>query len=263
MAKNYLLIIVMIILSIAALMIASYYQYHYHEYGHVLKIIENSVKDANNYITETNTSIINIQVAKLGIWKRKTYSNYFEYLENKKQETKYQEIIKDITVGGRNFSINVVKHIKFHKPYIIALIYITTIILSIVILLDIKQLLLLFMYFAITIIFYIFCILAYVICVIGGYGINILKSKNKEGMSDRQIFKNPSKFKYINLTEDEEQLQKQNKILLDIKIDLNNKKYPVIVIPRDNLYKKIIQEFPLNSETELTFLFFLKNDNKN
>ena len=29
MAKNYLLIIVMIILSIAALMIASYYQYHY------------------------------------------------------------------------------------------------------------------------------------------------------------------------------------------------------------------------------------------
>lgn len=108
-----------------------------------------------------------------------------------------------------------------------------------------------------------FYIFVYIICVIDGYGIKILKSKNKKGMSDHQIFKNPSKFKYINLTEDEEQLQKQNKILLDIKIDLNNKKYPVIVIHTDKLYKKIIQEFPLNSKTELMFLFFLKNHNKN
>ena len=82
-------------------------------------------------------------------------------------------------------------------------------------------------------------------------------------MSDHQIFENPSKFKYTNLTKDKEQLQKQYKILLDIKVDLNNKKYPVIVIPKDKLYRKIIQEFPISSKTELTFLFFLKNNNEN
>lgn len=119
------------------------------------------------------------------------------------------------------------------------------------------------MYFKIMLKLYMLYILVYAICAIGGYGIKILKSKNKKGMSDRQIFENPSKFKYINLTEDKEQLQKQYRILLDIKIDLNNKKYPVIVIPRDKLYKKIIQEFSLNSKTELIFLLFLKNDNKN
>ena len=154
MAKNYLLIIVMIILSIAALMIASYYQYHYHEYGHILKIVENSIKDADKYKNETNTNIINIQVAKFkGILiptKIKTYSNYLGYLEYKNQDIEYQEIIKDIAVGGCSFSMNNIWSMKFHKPYITVFINITTFIFLIVILLDIKQLLL--MYFTITII---------------------------------------------------------------------------------------------------------------
>ena len=262
--------IMLLILTIIALIIANYYQYHYHEYGHILKIIENSIKDADKYKTETNTNVINIQVAKSkGILiptKIKTYSNYLEYLEHKNQDIEYQEIIKDIAVSGCSFSMNNIWSMKFHKPYITVLINITTLISLIVILLDIKQLLL--VYFTITIILYIFCIPAYAICAKSGYGCKKLKSKklkskNKKDMSDHQIFENPSKFKYTNLTKDKEWLQKQYKILLDIKVDLNNKRYPVIVIPKDKLYRKIIQEFLISSKTELTFLFFLKNDNEN
>ncbi len=48
---------------------------------------------------------------------------------------------------------------------------------------------------------------AYAICAKSGYGrkklkSKKLKSKNKKDMSDHQIFENPSKFKYTNLTKD-------------------------------------------------------------
>ncbi len=98
-----ILFFIMIGLAVILLtvMINRKYEYHFHEYGHVIKLKENIYKDIYNYKKEIKSDEINIQVVKfLGSFKVKTYCDYFKYLENKKQLTEYQEVIKDIAISG-------------------------------------------------------------------------------------------------------------------------------------------------------------------
>ena len=44
-------------------------------------------------------------------------------------------------------------------------------------------------------------------------------------------------------------LQKEYKILLNVKIDLNNRECPTTAVEKDMLYKLIIKKFPLDDKT--------------
>lgn len=118
-------IMISIFITLLALIIADYIQYHIHEYGHVLKLKEAIYNDK-----KIKSDNITIQVVKFkGYTKRKVYSEYFQYLENNKQETEYQNIIKDIATNGYQFS----KQMETYKLFwiVCSFILISTIIFTI------------------------------------------------------------------------------------------------------------------------------------
>ena len=223
------------------------YKFYYHEYGHILKLKENLYKDIDNYIEEMKSHKINIQVVDFintTKQKRKTYSNYFEYLENKKQGINYQKIIKDIAIGGYEFSKNTIKHIELHKLCIYFSNIITAFILLIIIISNINNIkYLLISGLIISIIFYVILIAIYLYFCRVAYG---PPKVSDQSMSDHYIFKNPDKFKYINLKEDIKHIKGIPQILLEIKIDFSDKENPKVnIIKQDTTYKKITKKFPL------------------
>ena len=118
-------IMISISIMLVTLILLQHIQYHIHEYGHVLKLKEAIYNDK-----KIKSDNITIQVVKFkGYVKRKVYSEYFQYLENNKQETEYQNIIKDIATGGYNFS----KRISEYKVFwiVCSFILISTIIFTI------------------------------------------------------------------------------------------------------------------------------------
>mgnify|MGYP005771476807 FL=1 len=243
-----ILFFIMIGLAVILLtvMINRKYEYHFHEYGHVIKLKENIYKDIYNYKKEIKSDEINIQVVKfLGSFKVKTYCDYFKYLENKKQLTEYQEVIKDIAIGGYVFSKHVTKHINFHKLYILFSVTMATSIWLLLILYINHSLI---SHFVLTIILYILCILSYIFLCNSGYGPKNLDNDTK-AKSDHYTYCYPEKFKYTDLEEDKKHIQKEYKILLNVKIDLNNRECPTTAVEKDMLYKLIIKKFPLDDKT--------------
>lgn len=242
--KILLLIIVILIINLSIyLFFLDKYKFYYHEYGHVLKIIENSVKDIDNYIEEMKSDKINIQVIEFTKFfriltlKRKTYSDYFEYLENKKQETDYQKIIKDIAIGGYKFSKKFKIHIKFYVLCafltiieFISILKVVSFVLAIII--------------SITIIIAINPITIYRYFCKAAYG--LLPKSSYQGMNDYYIYLYPSKFKYTNLEEDAKSIKGKPKILLKIEIDFSNQENPETnILKQDKFYEKIIEKIHL------------------
>ncbi len=195
-------IIILLLILILTLFRLHYIQSYKHEYGHVLKLKEMIYKHKKDI--EANT--ISIQVAKFGTWKVKTYSDYFEILENNKQKAEYQIIIKDIAINGYEFS----KQIMLYKPFcivycIIWLITLIAIICNNCVTINFDLILLheLLFWLAFTIFMY------FSLCE-SGYGPN--KSNSKErGDSDHYIYFHPNEFKYITLEEDKKHLKKSIK----------------------------------------------------
>ncbi len=229
------------------------YKFYYHEYGHVMKIKEHLLKDINNYTEETKSNKVNIKVVefiplcRIRTQKRKTYSNYFEYLENKKQEIDYQKIIQDIAINGYEFSKKAIKYTEFQKLCTKLSIITTTFILFILLILkvfNVNNIEYLFIASLIIItIFYITFTISYLFFCRLAYG---PPKASKKGMSDHYIFKNPDKFKYTNLEEDTKSIKGKPKILLEIEIDFSDKENPKVnIIKQDTTYKKITKKCPL------------------
>ena len=161
------------------------------------------------------------------------YSDYFEILENNKQKAKYQNIIKDIAINGYDFSKKIMLYKSFCIVYcIIWLITLIAIIRNNCVTINFDLILLheLLFWLAFTIFMY------FSLCE-SGYGPN--KSNSKErGDSDHYIYFHPNEFKYTTLQKDKKYLQKNHKILLDIRINLSDKEnLKVDIISKDMFYK--------------------------
>ena len=87
-----LLLIILLVIFLTIYFLDKYI-FYFHEYGHILKIVKNLNEDKYDYEKDINTDIV-IQVVEYTTFfnfitfKRKTYSNYFKYLENKKTRKK-------------------------------------------------------------------------------------------------------------------------------------------------------------------------------
>ena len=215
--------------------IAHYIQYHSHEYGHISKLKKAIYNDK-----EIKFDNITIQVAKFKGFliptKIKTYSNYFKYLENKKQDANYQAIIKDIAIGGYEFS----KKVTTYKLFwiICSFICISTLIFPVFTIFYNNN------YAIVSLPLLLFITLAWLMCIVSiylllcknGYGPNKLSTKGK--ISDHYIHSHPNEFKYLTLEEDSKYLQKEYKIILYIEIDLSDRKNPKTnIISRNKFYK--------------------------
>lgn len=230
-----ILVPLLLIFIVVSILIIHHIQYQIHEYGHVLELKKSIFKDIENYKKETETNKINIQVIKfIGCDKKKTYSDYFQYIENKKQEFKYQSIIKDIATSGYLFS----KQIITHKYLWIT--YCSTWIIVLFTILYTHHI-----YVYITAFYMIYVIIIYFFTSERGYGSN--KLNHKRGISDHYLYHHPKDFKYVTLEEDKENLQKEYKILLNIIIDLSDTENPKInIISKNKFYNLLTKIVPLN-----------------
>lgn len=230
-------IMISIFITLLALIIADCIQYHIHEYGHVLKLKEAIYNDK-----KIKSDNITIQVVKFkGYTKRKVYSEYFQYLENNKQETEYQNIIKDIATNGYQFS----KQMETYKLFwiVCSFILISTIIFTIYTIFYNRD----HTTISFTLLFFIMltCIMHiifdYLFSGKSGYGsINAVAS-------DCFIYNYPNKFKYTTLQEDKKYFQKDYKILLDIRINLSDKEnLKLDIISKDIFYKLYNTVFPID-----------------
>lgn len=199
---------------------------------------------------------ISIQVVKFkGVFiptKIKTYSNYFEYLKNKKQEYEYQSIIKNIAIGGYEFSKNIITTYKLFW----------TMCASIWILISIFTLFTIFYisnhtainitynfkHNSLKLLFILILSLILAVCIIFGYlllceaGYGSIKAIN----SDCYIYNYPENFEYTTLDKDKKYIQKDCKLLLDIIIDLKDIENPKInIILANKLYNFIKRKYPL------------------
>jgi len=245
-----------IIIGILTITVLDKHKFYYHEYGHVMKIKEHLLKDIDNYIEKTKSNKVTIKVVEFIILhkiiplKRKTYSNYFEYLENKKQEIDCQKIIQDIAIGGYEFSKKAIKYTEFQKLCTKLSVITTTFILFTLLILkvfNINNIKYLFITSPIIImIFYITYTIIYLFLCKSAYGSPKI---SKKGISDHCIFNNPNKFKYTNLKEDIKYIKRKPEILLNIKIDFKDKENPKVnIIKQNTTYKKITEKFPLNKK---------------
>ena len=227
----------MLLIMLLVIVIIDKYQFHLHEYGHVLKIKENLYKNIDDYKKKTNLKTVTIEViifttpfSPIPV-KRKIYSEYFTYLEKNSKDIRYQNIIKDIAIGGYSFSK------KILNPKLLRAILVSALISTITIIVDMP---IGFIGLPVSI------ILPSIIFLLfhkNGYGSKKLSSK---GMSDNYIYHHPENFRYISLKEDKKQLQKKYKDIkikkiLTINIDLNNLENSKI--NSDNMYKKIIKNY--------------------
>ncbi len=231
-------VIILLLVVLPPIIIIYHIQYHVHEYGHVLELKKAIYKDIDNYKKETKTDKISIQVIKfIGCDKKKTYSDYFQYLENKKQEFKYQSIIKDIADGGYLFS----KQIIVYK-YLWITYFVIWVIISIFTMFNPY-----YNYIYVLINLYVICMISiYLYTSETGYGSNKTNSKRR-GDSDHYIYRHPKDFKYITLKEDKENLQKEYKIILDIVVDLSDAENPKInTISKNKFYKLLTKIYPID-----------------
>lgn len=260
-----ILLLILLLVVFLTIYFLDKYIFYFHEYGHILKIVKNLNKDKYDYEKGINTNIV-IQVIEYTTFfnfitfKRKTYSNYFKYLENKKQESKYQSIIKDIAIGGYEFSKQLENYKSFHILHIIFIISatITIILLLVPVLVFINkiiyiQLILNILVIIIVIIFFpkkvykLFSLIYKYRCKIG-YGKKPINT-HKKGMNDCYIHEYPNQFAYTNREEDKKHTKGKPKVLLDIVINLNNiENIEPKTIYKNNIYKKIIKNFPLNDK---------------
>ncbi len=68
-------------------------------------------------------------------------------------------------------------------------------------------------------------------------------------MNDCYIYNNPNQFAYTNREEDKKHTKGKPKVLLDIVINLNNiENIESKTIYKNNIYKKITKNFPLNTK---------------
>ena len=263
-------LIAVILLSISLLVVfltiyfLDKYIFYFHEYGHILKIIKNLHENKYDYKKDINTDIV-IQVIEYTTFfnfitfKRKTYSNYFEYLKNKKQESKYQSIIKDIAIGGYEFSKQLENYKSFHILHTIFIISTTiTMILLLVLISAISNKIIyiqpiLNILVIIPIIFVakgsykLFLVIYKYRCKIG-YGKKPINT-HKKGMNDCYIHEYPNQFAYTNREEDKEHTKGNPKILLDIMIDISDiKNIEPKTIYKNNIYRKITKNFPLSNK---------------
>lgn len=228
-----ILILLPIILFKILFIIIHYIQCRIHEYGHILKLKKEIYRNISDYKKETNSNTINIKVAKFkGTYKIKTYSDYFAYLQNKKQEFKYQNIIKDIAISGYQFNKQTIMYI----PFLIIYFFIWTATLM-------PKTASVFSIIHKCIVGIVFL---YLFVSIYGYGPNKIKSEITT--SDRYIYFHPNEFRYITLEKDKKLLQRDYKILLNIVIDLTNSENPKInIISKSLIYKLLIVMFPLDN----------------
>ncbi len=226
-------IMISISIMLVTLILLQHIQYHIHEYGHVLKLKEAIYNDK-----EIKSDNITIQVIKFtnhfGLLtpKVKVYSDYFKILENNKQKPKYQNIIKNIAAAGHNYS----KLISEYKLFWITCfsILISTIIFTIyTICYNNNHTTISFtLLFFITLTWIMYSASAYLFLCKGGYG------SIEAVASDCFIYNYPNEFKYTTLQKDKKYLQKNHKILLDIRINLSDKEnLKVDIISKDMFYK--------------------------
>ncbi len=231
-------------------------QYHIHEYGHILELKKSIYKNIREYKKEMKSNKINIQVIKFkGILiptKIKTYSDYFEFLKNKKQECEYQNIIKNIAISGYEFSKNIIITYKLFWIMCFSIwISISTFTLftifyigshtTINITINIKLLYLKLLSILVLILILIVCIIfGYLLLCEAGYG------SAKTINSDCYIYHYPKNFEYTTLEEDKKYIKKDCKILLDIMIALKDIENPKISITsKDILYNFIKRKYTL------------------
>lgn len=256
-----LLLIILLVIFLTIYFLDKYI-FYFHEYGHILKIVKNLNEDKYDYEKDINTDIV-IQVVEYTTFfnfitfKRKTYSNYFKYLENKKQESKYQSIIKDIAIGGYEFSKQLENYKSFHILHTIFIISATiTIILLLLVFINkilFIQLILNILVIIIVIIFFpkklykLFYSIYKYMCKVG-YGKKSINT-HKKGMNDCYIHEYPNQFAYTNREEDKKHTKGKPKVLLDIVIDLNDiENIEPRTIYQNNIYRKIAKNFPLNNK---------------
>ena len=255
-------ILVLLIIIFLVIYFLDMYIFYFHEYGHISKMIENLKKDIHNYEKEVKSNII-IQVTEYATFfnvitfKRKTYSNYFKYLENKRQESKYQDIIKDIAIGGYEFSKQLENYKIFHMLHTIFTISATISLTLIVVLALINKIIYIQLTCCVLIIIVMiflpkkFYKLFYSIyryrCKIG-YGLKPINN-TKKGMNDCYIYSNPNQFIYANIEEDKKYTKGKPKILLYIVINLNDiENIEPKTIYKNNIYKKITKNFSLSNK---------------
>mgnify|MGYP000102402307 CR=1 FL=1 len=260
-----LLLIILLVIFLTIYFLDKYI-FYFHEYGHILKIVKNLNEDKYDYEKDINTDIV-IQVVEYTTFfnfitfKRKTYSNYFKYLENKKQESKYQSIIKDIAIGGYEFSKQLENYKSFH---ILHTIFIISATITIILLLLVVLVLVLFntifymqpilnILVIMVIIFFpkklykLFYSIYKYMCKVG-YGKKSINT-HKKGMNDCYIHEYPNQFAYTNREEDKKHTKGKPKVLLDIVIDLNDiENIEPRTIYQNNIYRKIAKNFPLNNK---------------
>ena len=226
-------IMISISIMLVTLILLQHIQYHIHEYGHVLKLKEAIYNDKK--IKSDNITIqVVIFTTFFGLWisKIKVYSEYFQYLDNNKQEIEYQDIIKDIATGGYNPNKQISKYKLFWITCSFILIF--TIIFTIfTIFYNSNHTTISFtLLFFIMLTWIMYSIFTYLLLCKGGYG------SIEAVASDCFICNHPDEFKYTTLKEDSEYLKKDHKIILDIKIDLNNKENSKPdIISKDMFYK--------------------------
>lgn len=256
-----ILLLILLLVVFLTIYFLDKYIFYFHEYGHILKIIKNLNEDKYDY-EGINTNLV-IQVIEyttffnLITFKRKTYSNYFKYLENKKQDSKYQSIIKDIAIGGYEFSKQLENYKSFHILHTIFTISATiTIILLVLVFINkilFIQLILNILVIIIVIIFFpkklykLFYSIYKYMCKVG-YGKKSINT-HKKGMNDCYIHEYPNQFAYTNREEDKKHTKGKPKVLLDIVIDLNDiENIEPRTIYQNNIYRKIAKNFPLNNK---------------
>lgn len=262
-----ILLLILLLVVFLTIYFLDKYIFYFHEYGHILKIIKNLNEDKYDY-EGINTNLV-IQVIEyttffnLITFKRKTYSNYFKYLENKKQDSKYQSIIKDIAIGGYEFSKQLENYKSFHILHTIFIISATITIILLLVLVSmlayidktsyIQLILNILVIIIIVIIFFpkklhkLFSLIYKYMCKTG-YGKKPINTR-KKGMNDCYIHEYPNQFAYTNREEDKKHTKGKPKVLLDIVINLNNiENIEPKTIYQNNIYKKITKKFPLSNK---------------
>ncbi len=262
-----ILLLILLLVVFLTIYFLDKYIFYFHEYGHILKIIKNLNEDKYDY-EGINTNLV-IQVIEyttffnLITFKRKTYSNYFKYLENKKQDSKYQSIIKDIAIGGYEFSKQLENYKSFHILHTIFIISATITIILLLVLVSmlayidktsyIQLILNILVIIIIVIIFFpkklhkLFSLIYKYMCKTG-YGKKPINTR-KKGMNDCYIHEYPNQFAYTNREEDKKHTKGKPKVLLDIVINLNNiENIEPKTIYKNNIYKKITKKFPLSNK---------------